>query len=211
MSQEIRIAAIDDHPIFLEGLCRAIRTLPHLKIVEQGATASDARRIAGDVRPDVMLLDIGIPGGGIPAARAISTHVPSVKIIMLTGSESDEHVEAALLAGAKGYLLKGAKISEVAEAVACVHSGRPYVTGEIASRLLVSRLSAQGAMTASQVEKLNYREKQVLECASRGLTNRDIASELGLQVRTIKNYMSRILQKLQARNRVAAIATFKQA
>lgn len=210
MPNDVRIAAVDDHPMFLEGLQRALRSAPHLKLVAQGGSASEARRIVQEVQPDVLLLDIGIPGGGIAAVRAIVTQSSNTKIIMLTGSECDEHVTAALAAGAKGYLLKGAGADEVVEAVATVLGGEPYITKNVAARLLVQKISSQAAISPAQLDKLNHREKQVLECASQGMTNRDIAMELNLQVRTVKNYMSRILQKLQARNRIAAIAVFKR-
>lgn len=209
MSHDIRIAAVDDHPMFIEGLRRGLRSRPDLKFIAQGSTAMDARRIAEESEPDVLLLDIGIPGGGIAAAQLVSSQCPNVKVLMLTGSENDEHVSAALSAGAKGFLVKGASADEVAQAVSSVYSGSPYISQSVASRLLVQKIGATPELRTSMLERLNYREKQVLECAARGLTNRDIAMELNLQVRTVKNYMSRILQKLQARNRVAAIACLK--
>lgn len=208
MSENIRIAAIDDHPMFIEGLRRGLRSRPELTFVGIGYSAADARRIAETDEPDILLLDIGIPGGGLAAARHVASQCPKVKVVMLTGSENDDHVAAALAAGAKGFVVKGAGAEEVADAVTSVYRGVPYVSQAIASRLLVQKIGATPALRAGMLERLNFRERQVLECAARGHTNRDIAMELNLQVRTVKNYMSRILQKLQARNRVAAIACF---
>ena len=209
MSDEIRIAAVDDHPLFLEGLQRALRTMDQFKLVAQGQTAAEARRIAKVFRPDILLLDIGIPGDGIAAARAIASEAPTVKIIILTGSDDDEHVVSALAAGVKGFLLKGAGLSELTEAVRSVLAGQPHVSPAVASRLLVQTLGVQSPTPVRLIDLLNYRERQVLECAALGMTNRDIAVKLSLKVRTVKNYMSRILQKLQARNRFAAIAAFR--
>lgn len=209
--EQIRIAAIDDHPLFLEGLQRALRAAPHIELVAQGHSAADARRIAKKVRPDVMLLDIGIPGDGISAARQIMQDDPSAKIVMLTGSDDDDRVSGALAAGARGYLLKGAGVNEVVEALQCVIAGQPYVTQQVASRLLLQKLGLKTSSAKEHLELLNNRELQVLECAAQGMTNRDIAVKLSLTVRTVKNYMSRILQKMEARNRFAAIAALREA
>lgn len=205
-----RVAAVDDHPMFLEGLQKALRIAPQIKFVAQGATAMDARRIAHDVGPEVLLLDLGIPGGGLSALRHIAATLPHVNVIILTGSDDDEHVTSAIAAGAKGYVLKGARASDVVDAIQTVLEGRPYVCQPLASRLLVQRLQTDRREMPSQLDRLNHREKQVLECAAQGMTNRDIAEVLNLQVRTVKNYMSRVLQKLQARNRIAAIAALKR-
>ena len=208
MSEHIRIAAVDDHPLFLEGLQRALRAVPELELICQGHSAADARRISREVKPDILLLDIGIPGDGIAALRAIALDNPAAKIVMLTGSDDDDHVADALAAGAKGYLLKGAGLAELVEAVRSVNAGQPYVMQAVASRMLVQKLGVKTLSVSRQLDQLNYRERQVLDYAAQGMTNRDIAVKLKLKVRTVKNYMSRILQKMQARNRFAAIAAY---
>ena len=143
MPEAIRIAVIDDHPIFRGGLQRAFSLAPDVKLVAEGASAADASLIAKEQQPDVMLLDVTMPGGGIEAARAIVASGSSVKTIMLTGSDDDEYVAAALAAGAQGYLLKGANAAELLEAVRTVHSGRPYVTPALSSSLLVRAARTQ--------------------------------------------------------------------
>jgi two-component system nitrate/nitrite response regulator NarL len=205
MDETITIAAVDDHPLFLQGLRRALRLAPDLKFVAEGHSAEEARRIAVEDRPDVLLLDIGIPGGGLEAARAIAASAPGVRIIIITGSDDDEHVAKALSSGVKGYLLKGAGASEVIEAVRAVRAGQPHITPAIASRLLMQKFRADGHRA-----KLNSREQQIMNYAAQGLSNKDIADKLSLKVGSVKNQMSRILQKLQARNRLAAIVAFKQ-
>ena len=208
MSEAIRIAVIDDHPIFRGGLKWAISRARDVTVVGEGATAADACTIAKELRPDVMLLDITIPGGGIEAATAIVASGSSVKVIMLTGSDDDERVAASLAAGAQGYLLKGANAEELLEAVRVVHSGHPYVTPALSSRLLVRAVRALPLVGSAAAKGfgLNHREQQILELAAEGLSNSDIAARLGLAVPTVKNYMSHIFQKMHVRNRAEAVA-----
>ena len=207
MSEAIRIAVIDDHPIFRGGLKRAFSRARDVKLVAEGASAADACRIAKEQQPDVMLLDVTMPGGGIEAARAIVASGSSVKTIMLTGSDDDEYVGAALAAGAQGYLLKGANAAELLEAVRTVHSGRPYVTPALSSLLVrATRTQHLAGDAAVKTSNLNHREQQILEFAAQGLSNNEIAAKLGLAVPTIKNYMSHIFQKMQVRNRAEAVA-----
>jgi two-component system, NarL family, nitrate/nitrite response regulator NarL len=123
----IRVAAIDDHPFFLDGVRRALSRAIDLDLIAQGASAMDACRIATERQPDVMLLDIDIPGGGIEAARVIMTDCAPIKIIMLTASNHEEHVAAAIAAGAQGYLLKGTDAAELLNAIRQVHAGCFYV------------------------------------------------------------------------------------
>jgi DNA-binding NarL/FixJ family response regulator len=176
--------------------------------VAEGATAADACAIAKQLQPDVILLDITIPGGGIEAATAIVASGLSVKVVMLTGSDDEERVTAALAAGAQGYLLKGTDAGELMEAVRVVHGGDPYVTPALSSRLLVRAVRAQLSMGNAAVKGfgLNYREQQILELVAEGLSNSDIAARLGLAVPTVKNYVSHIFQKMHVRSRAEAIA-----
>ncbi len=208
MPEAIRIAVIDDHPIFRGGLKRAISRAREVKLVAEGSTAADACAIAGELQPDVMLLDIVIPGGGIEAATAIVASGSPVKVIMLTGSDDEERVTAAIAAGAWGYLLKGTNAGELLEAVRVVHGGDFYVTPALSSRLLVRAVRAQPLMPNAAVKGfgLSHREQQILELAAEGLSNSDIAARLGLAVPTVKNYMSIIFQKMHVRNRAEAIA-----
>lgn len=204
MGSQITIAAIDDHVLFLEGLRRAFRGINDITIVAEGFSADDASHIASTVRPDILLLDIDIPGGGIHAARQISATCPVVKIIMLTGSCEDDHVGAALNAGAKGYLLKGSTIHELQESIRAVYCGRPYVTQELASRLLVQNVGVAHAFGKGRdvASILSFREQQVAVRIAAGLTNKEIAEELGLSIRTVRNCLSIILHKCGVRNRL---------
>jgi two-component system nitrate/nitrite response regulator NarL len=211
MPDNIRIAIVDDHPFFIDGVERALRKVQEITLVAQGTSAADACRIAREHQPDIMFLDIAMPGGGIEAARMIADGETSIKIIMLTGSDDDEHVAAALAAGASGYLLKGANRTELIEAVRVVHQGKPYITPGLSSRLLVERTRSSQPNAASAARaKLTVREHQMLDYAAQGLNNAEIAAKCNLALPTVKNCMSRIFQKLQVRNRAEAIAVRAQ-
>lgn len=211
MHENISIAIVDDHPFFRDGVERALRRVKEISLVAHGDSAAEACRIASELQPDIMLLDITMPGGGLQAARAICGSGSSVKIIMLTGSDDDEQVAAALAAGASGYLLKGINTAELIEAVSAVFHGRPYITPALSSRLLVQRVKNQQQKNAGASRSmLNEREQQMLEFAAQGLTNSEIAARCNLALPTIKNCMSRIFQKLRVRNRAEAIAVHRQ-
>lgn len=209
MSDLIRLAVIDDHPIFRSGLHRALSRVPDVKIVAEGDSADDARRIASEGQADVMLLDITLPGDGIEALRAIVAAGAPIKVVMLTGSDDDERVADSLAAGANGYLLKGISAAELVDAVRSVHAGRPYITPALSSRMLIQRMRAQRAPERVEA-RLNRREQEVLECAAQGLSNKEIAATLGLTLATVKNYMSRVLQKLHVRSRSEAVALLQK-
>ena len=210
MSDAIRVAAIDDHPIFLEGLDRVLRRLKEVTLVAKGASGADACRIASEFLPDIMLLDISMPGDGIEAAHAITKSQPSVKIIMLTASDDHERVAKAIEKGAHGYLLKGAVAAEIMQAIKLVHAGQPYITPAIAARFLMQKVRGQSQSPGEQNAKLNDRERQILELVTDGLSNQEIAEKLNLAQPTIKNYLSRIFDKLNVRSRTQAIAVWNR-
>lgn len=206
MSDIIKIAIVDDHPIFRDGIDRALRRQPGLLLVGVGSTAAEAVKIVEAKQPDVLLLDIGLPGGGITAAQAITRLPHPTKIIILTGLDDDAYVTDAIDAGASGYILKGVEAPELIAAIRSVHQGEYYVTPSLSTRLLLKAKRAETRDRAAVVETLNPRERRFLDLASKGMTNSDIATELDLALPTVKNTMSRIFDKLEARNRAEAIA-----
>jgi DNA-binding NarL/FixJ family response regulator len=209
MGEMIRIAAVDDHSLFLQGLQRAIGNEPDMTMLAVGSTAEDACRIVAETAPDVLLLDLNIPGGGIEAARAIAKTASPVKIIMVTGYGEDDQVTSALSSGVMGYLLKGAGAAELRDAIRAVHAGRPYVTEELASRLLVQKFGTRMGIQESDVlNSLSDREQQIIRHVTEGLTNKEIAERLDLPVRTVRKRMSAILRKCGARNRLQAVLAF---
>ena len=202
---QIRVAVIDDHPLFREGVAQTIRGGEGLDLVAVGASGDDALRIARELRPDVMLLDIELPGGGIEAARAIATLQLGTRIIILTASEDEDHVSTALGAGASGYVLKGISGFDLVRTILAVHDGNTYITPDLAARML---RNFNKRTTEKKVEKdvcaLTPREEDILDCLATGQTNKEIAIRLNIGEKTVKHYMTNIMHKLQVRNRVEA-------
>lgn len=208
MSKRIRIAVVDDHPLMREGISAVLSSEADFEIAGTGENASDAIRISSESCPDLMLLDVSMPGCGLSAAREIKAAQPTVRILFLTVSEEHSHVTAALQAGACGYLLKGIGGAELINTIRCVSAGDAYIMPAFAARLLADPTASTGhaSSPARPIDGLTQREKQILREVAVGRTNKEVARRLGLSEKTIKHYMTNILQKLGARNRVEAIA-----
>ena len=204
MTDLLQIAIVDDHPLFREGVAHSLQAQPGLDIVAEGASAADAIRIAGDCLPDVMLLDVSMPGGGLNAVRTIAASYPVVKVVMLTVSEDEEDVTAALRAGARAYVLKGVAARELVGILRSVAAGEVYVTPSLAASLLFELTGGPGSAAASPLDLLTERERQILERVATGDSNKEIGAQLSLSEKTVKHHMTNILQKLQVRNRVEA-------
>lgn len=205
--KRIRVAVVDDHPIFREGVVHALKAAKIFDVVGEAGTLDEALVLAQTARPDVLLLDVSMPGGGVQTANALTAAHPNIKIIMLTVSEQEETVTASLVAGAQGYLLKGTSAPELIRVVEAVHSGESYVSPGLAARLL-TQLQAAGAPvpeTKNAKASLSAREEAILEQVTLGLTNKEIARNLGVSEKTVKHYMTSIMNKLGVRNRVEAV------
>jgi two-component system, NarL family, nitrate/nitrite response regulator NarL len=208
---KIRLAIVDDHSIFREGLHSVLKTEPDIEIVGEGASADDAFRLARDFLPDIIFLDISMPGGGLNAAREIIENYPVVKIIILTGSEGESHVMTALKTGARAYVLKGVAARELVNILHMVQSGEIYVTPTLAANLLTEMTAgSRYESSESNFEKLTEREQEILELIAAGTSNKEIGLKLHLTEKTVKHYVTNIFQKLQVHNRVqAAIMALK--
>lgn len=208
----IRVAIIDDHPLFREGVTRSLTEIGGFEIVGEGSTVEDALRIAADGRPDVVLLDISMPGGGLNAVTPIRQRAPQQKIVMLTVSESGEDVARALRDGACGYVLKGVGSRALADIVRSVAAGENYVSPGLSARLLAGLTgAAEPAEPAAALSGLTGRERQILDLVASGLSNKRVALTLGLQEKTIKHHMTRILAKLGVSNRTEAAIAYREA
>lgn len=205
MADTMQVAIVDDHPLFREGVAHTLGAQPDIEVVAEGESAADAVRIAGECLPDVMLLDVSMPGGGLNAVRQIARAFPVVKTVMLTVSEGEEDVTAALRAGARAYVLKGVAARELVRILRDVAAGEVYVTPSLAANLLFE-LTSGGAsrQPASPLDELTEREREILELVAGGDSNKEIAARLYLSEKTVKHHMTNILQKLQVRNRVEA-------
>jgi two-component system nitrate/nitrite response regulator NarL len=206
MSEKIRIAVIDDHPMLRAGVTHTLKAEPDFEVVGEGGTANDAIRIARDELPDIMLLDVSLPGGGIEAAQAIASACPVVKVVMLTVLQNEESVSAALQAGARGYILKGISGPDFVRTVRDIDRGEDYVSPGLAARLLAAAKAKSAAreVDANPLSALTAREEQILSLVAEGFSNKEVGAQLKLSEKTVKYYMTNILQKLQVRNRVEA-------
>jgi len=202
---KIRLAIVDDHSIFREGMLSVLSIEPDVEIVGQGASAEDAVRLARELLPDIIFLDISMPGGGLNAAQAIMENYPVVKIIILTGSEGEQHVMTALKTGARAYVLKGVAASELVNILHAVQAGEIYVTPTLAANLLSEMTTgSRNKPSESTFEKLTEREREILELIAAGTSNKEIGLQLHLTEKTVKHYVTNIFQKLQVHNRVQA-------
>ncbi len=200
MSEAIRVAVADDHPMFRAGVLASLREVEDLEIVGEAGDASGALALARAELPDVIILDIAMPGGGLSAAREIAAACPATRIVMLTVSEDEDDLLAAVKAGASGYVLKGAGAGELVRVIRSVHAGEVYVAPALAWGMLRELRSPR----TSPYDELTEREREVLELVAEGLSNQEIGDRLGLAEKTIKHYMTNILGKLQVRSRVEA-------
>ena len=209
MTDRIRIVVADDHPLFRGGVVRSLLEQGGFDVIAEAGTAAEALAAVEDALPDVVLLDISMPGSGLTAAAEIGRRFPAVGIVMLTVSEADEDLLAALKAGARGYVLKGVGAGELIDVVSAVARGGSYVTPTLAARVLAAmqtqrRRAGEHAGETATAEDLSAREDEILRLVARGLSNKEIGRTLDLQEKTVKHYMTNILQKLQVRNRVEA-------
>jgi len=202
MNETIRVAVVDDHPLFRDGVISSLRADANIQVVGQGANADDALRLAQEQLPDVMLLDLTMPGGGLNAARTIAASCPVTKIIVLTVSENEDDLLNAIKAGARAYVLKGIAGNELAGLLRAVHQGEVYLAPKLANRMLIEMTRAP--RIENPLDQLTERERQILELVASGATNREVGLRLHLAEKTVRHYMTNILQKLHVRSRVEA-------
>ncbi|WP_298885172.1 response regulator transcription factor [uncultured Serinicoccus sp.] len=203
-----RVLLVDDHPIFREGLLAALEDEPGIEIVGEVGTGEDAVAAVGRCTPDVVLLDLNLPGlSGIEVTQAVVRDHPSVRVLILTMQADDESLFAAIRAGAAGYLLKGAHRQEVIRAVTAVADGEAVFGAEVAHRIL-AQLTGDGCAgpSGAPFPQLTVRERQLLDLVAQGLGNQAIAVRMHLAPKTVRNNVSTILQKVQAADRAGAIA-----
>lgn len=206
MSEIIRLVVVDDHPLLLDGLISTLDLIDDFDVVGEGESYTDAVSLALELVPDTILLDVSMPGGGVEAARDIHEALPSITIIMLTASEDEKDVMSALQAGANAYVLKGIGGNELVDIVRRVSFGETFITPSLAGNILSHSYADQPNtnQTDDLLSKLNDRESRILSYLEQGFTNKQIGDELFLSEKTIKHYMTSILQKLQVKNRVQA-------
>ena len=206
----IRIAVVDDHPLFREGVTRSLTETGAFEVVGEGSSADDAVRIAETEQPHILLLDISMPGGGLNAIPRVLDKAPGQKIVLLTVSEASEDLAAALESGACGYVLKGVGSRALSEILTAVASGERYVSPALSARLLTS-LATAPAISAKPdpMLELTPREHEILKLVATGLSNKRVALQLALHEKTVKHHMTSIMAKLSVSNRTEAALVFR--
>ncbi len=206
----IRVMIVDDHPVYRDGLASLLDPLPELDVVARASDGAEAVALAAEHRPDVIVMDVQMPGvNGIDATRTITAQSPGTGVLVLTMGEDDGTVLAALRAGARGYLRKGAEQDEIVRAVTTVHGGGVVFGASLAARI------AEVLTSASRPERpfpeLTERETEVLDLIAAGRSNSQIAQALFLSPKTIRNNITSILSKLQATDRSEVIVRARDA
>jgi two-component system nitrate/nitrite response regulator NarL len=199
----ITIAIVDDHPLFREGVSRSLSEIDDFVVVGEGASADDAATLAASHRPDVLVLDVSMPGGGIDAIPEILARSPQTKVLMLTASEEVDPLIAALRRGAAGYVVKGIGSRGLAEAIRTVVGGSRYISPSMRAKVIETSLFVERT-------SLTARELEVIGLVAEGLSNKHIGRRLNLQEKTIKHHMTEILSKLGASNRTEAAIRWRQ-
>lgn len=207
----VRVLVVDDHPLYLEGLESALSTMPGLVVVGHATNGDDAVASAAHLHPDVVIMDLHMPGmSGIEATRLITAN-RAVAVLVLTMLEGDDAVFAAMRAGARGYLLKGADRAEIARAITVVAHGEVVFSAGIAARVLSFFAHRPVNPALTPFPELTNREREVLDLVARGLTNSEIARRLTLSAKTVRNHVSNVFAKLRVDGRAEAVAQARDA
>lgn len=201
----VSIAFVDDHPVLLDGLAHIFSELARFEVLAVGRCASDVVELAAAKHPDVVLLDLNMPGDAFAAILRTRELSPETKIVVFTASAGIDHAVRALEAGATGYVLKGSTDDELMQAIDTVLAGETFITPSFASKVIAALRAASVRRTAAQKVKLSVREEQIVRLLLLGRTNKEIAQRLQISEKTVKHYMTLLMQKLQARNRVEVV------
>lgn len=208
----ITIAVVDDHPLFREGVSRSLSEVEGFEIVAEGDCADEALQIVETVCPDVLLMDISMPGNGLEAIAGVLDIYRETKIVMLTVSEANDDIATALRLGAHGYVLKGIGSRALADVIRTVAAGENYLSPSLSARLIAGLSKAEETgPKQDMLAELTDREREVLELVASGMSNKRVAIELDLHEKTVKHHMTRILAKLKVTNRTEAALAMRDA
>ena len=211
MANPIRLLLADDHTLFRQLLRGALADQPRFAIVGEAKDSAEAIRQAHSLKPDIVLMDLHMPGGGgVEATRELRTDLPDVQVVVVTASEDEDDLIAALRAGARGYFLKSASLEQLIQSLETIATGQAALTPEVTTKLL-SHLSkdepsTSGSRPGAAIAALNERELEILRLVAEGASNRLIANQLYLSENTVRTYLAHILEKLGLSNRVQAAA-----
>ena len=206
--KKVRVLMADDHAMFREGIRLLLETRGGFEVVGEAATGKEAVALARSLRPDVVVMDIGMPGmNGLDATRLIQADNPGSRVLILTMHDTDEYFFSALDAGASGYVLKEAASNDLVNAIESVHRGGMFLYPSLATKLVEEYLRRVGSgEERSSYEALTPRERQVLQLIGEGCTNQEIAEKLGLSVHTVQTHRVNIMNKLGLHNRAQLVS-----
>ena len=208
----LRVVIVDDHPLFRDGVRTALSGVDDLEVVGEAEDVASALEAVAALRPDVVLMDLNLPdGSGIEATRDLLARDPDVRVLVMTMSTDDDAVVAAMRAGARGYVVKGAGRRDLLESVRTVASGGAVFGREVADRLAAYFSGLAAVPGREAFPQLTDREREVLELLARGLDNRGIARTLVLSDKTVRNHVSNVLAKLEVDSRSEAVLRARNA
>ena len=210
--EALRILIAEDHPLFRKGVISLLGSVDGFEVVGEAATGEEAVARAAELQPDVVLMDLQMPGmGGIEATRKVAHESPSVRVLVVTLFEDDDSVFMALRTGARGYILKDADEEELVRAIRAVGRGEAIFSPNVAERMLAYFAAPRPAAPPQLFPTLTDRECEVLNLIAQGYPNPSIARELSLSTKTVGNYVSNIFTKLQVADRAQAIIRAREA
>lgn len=210
MKEKIKVAIFDDHPILLAGIASLLQDWRNGELVGSGRSACELYEVVSRTGADVAVVDMRMPGSPIEAIADLATRLPHVRILAFTASTNIDLAVAALEAGCTGYLLKGCTVDELKLAIETVHAGETFITPAMAAKVIAALRAQSMPKPSSEQVRLSSREEQVLKLLLRGGTNKEIGRALSISDKTVKHYMTILMQKLNARNRIEAVLAAQQ-
>jgi DNA-binding NarL/FixJ family response regulator len=208
----LRVLIADDHPIFRDGMRALLASVHDIEVVGEAATGNDAIAQAAEMQPDIVLMDLRLPGiGGVEATRQILVASPHIRVLVVTMFEDDYSVFTAMQAGARGYIVKGASSDEMLRAIRAVGSGEAIFSAAIAVRLINFFSAPKPTIPAQAFPELSVREREILNLIAQGASNPEIANRLVISPKTVRNHVSNIFSKLQVADRAQAIIRGREA
>ena len=203
--ESIKLLIVDDHPVFREGLCQMLDEIDDIECIGQASDGHEAVKLAEELHPDVVILDISMPDlNGIEAARRIKTACPQTSILMLSAFDYESYILGSLQAGASGYLLKDRPLGEIADAIRLVNKGQSVLDTNVTGKI-IDHLAFSPDGSKSRPGELNSREMEILKLVAQGMSNKEIASILIISERTVQTHLVNIFKKLKVSSRTQAI------
>jgi len=210
--EKLRVLIADDHPLFRDGMKGLLSTQPDIEVAGEATTGEETVKLTGELEPDVVLMDVKMPGlSGIEATRRVLAANPRIRVLVVTMFEDDATVFQAMRAGARGYLLKGANSSEMLRAIRAAGNGEAIFSPKVAVRLMDFFSSSRLSAPPEIFPELSEREREILDLIAQGYKNPEIAADLYLSPKTVRNHVSNILHKLQVADRAQAIIRAREA